>query len=221
MTVIDDNLKARYADYLNGKKAVLSDEELELLSEDDALAAECLEIADISSQYDDAVVKKDVKTFKINVWLFSVAACLLVALVVTVFYENGDGKKGSTASLSPNEEPQKGWGELSSEASGTIQTASVNSSGGFYTAAPDTPFEVEPAQQEKIEANDIVKVFTADNPTPIMQTSISSEKSKNKKDSRKIKKIKFKDGLAEGLYEYRIFHGGEQVDQGGIVIGED
>lgn len=220
MQMPDDNLKAKFADYINGKKVSLTDEELELLSGDDALAAECLEIAEISSQYDNQEVDRNVKTFKLNVLMLSVAACLMVALLVTVFYENAD-KNSTTAALTPNEEPQKGWGELSSNASGTVQTASAESGSGFYTAAPDTPFEVEPAQQDDIQENDVVKIFTAENPTPIMQTNIKEEKSKDKKDKKKVKKIKFEDGLAEGLYEYRVFHNEVQVDQGGIVIGED
>ena len=184
------------------------------------MAAECLEIAEYSSQYEAQEVDKNVKTFKLNVLLLSVAACLTVALLVTVFYENAD-KNDMTAALTPNEEPQKGWGELSSDASGTVQTASAESGSGFYTAAPDTPFEVEPAQQGEIQENDIVKIYTSENPTPIMQTNITEEKSKDKNDKKKVKKIKFKDGLAEGLYEYRVFHNEVQVDQGGIVIGED
>ena len=49
----------------------------------------------------------------------------------------------------------------------------------------------------------------------------TEKKSNSKNDKKKVKKIKFKDGLAEGLYEYRVFHNEVQVDQGGIVIGED
>ena len=60
MKEIDDNLKAKFADYLNGKKVRLSDEELALLSEDDDLAKECLEIADISSEYDKEETKRGV-----------------------------------------------------------------------------------------------------------------------------------------------------------------
>ncbi|MBQ3657690.1 MAG: hypothetical protein II956_12735 [Bacteroidales bacterium] len=220
MQIPDDNLKAKFADYINGKKVSLTDEELELLSSDDALAAECLEIAEFSSQYDTQEVDRNVKTFKLNVLLLSVAACLTVALLVTVFYENAD-KNSTTAALTPNENPQKGWGEISTNATGTVQTASTMSGSGFYTAAPDTPFEVEPAQQDDIQENDLVKIFTTENPTPIMQTNIKAEKSNDKKDKKKVKKIKFKDGLAEGLYEYRVFHNDVQVDQGGIVIGED
>ena len=221
MKEIDDNLKAKFADYLNGKKVRLSDDELALLSEDDDLAKECLEIADISSEYDKEETKRGVKTFKLNVLLFSVAACLLVALVVTVFYDSNHQATTSVVSLDSNSEADKGWGELSSSAAHTLQTASVNSSSGFYTAAPDTPFEVEPAQQEKIVDNDIVRIYTAENPMPIMQTKVKSEKNKEKNGSKKVKKIKFEDGLAEGLYEYRIFHNEIQIDQGGIVIGED
>ena len=206
MKEIDDNLKARFADYLNGKAVKLSDEELEMLSEDDNLAAECLEIAEISSDYEAMQVKKSVKSFKLNVLFLSVAACLLAVLVVTVFYENDTPTAVST--LNPNAEPQKGWGELSGEAGQSVKTASANSD-GFYTAAPGMPFEVEPARQNDIYENDTVKIYTADNPTPIMITKIENGK------------VKFEDGLAEGLYEYRVFHDSKQVDQGGIVIGEE
>jgi len=221
MVELNDNLKARYADYINGKKVNLSDEELNMLAQDDALAAECMQIAEISSEYDSQEIKKGVKNFKLNVLLVSVAACLMVALMITVFYENQtDNSQTKVSALSANQEPEKGWGELSEGASGSVKTASTSTSGDFYTAAPDTPFELEPAQQGKIFENDPVDIFVSGNPVPVMKANVKSVKSKDQKE-KKVKKVKFKDGLAEGLYEYRIYHEGRQVDQGGFVIGQD
>ena len=212
MKEIDDNLKAKFADYLNGRNVVLSPEESDMLAEDDALAAECLEIAEISSEYESTAVKKSVRTYKLNVAVLSLAACLVAALVITVLYDGGEDDT-RVSSLNPGREADKGWNELSGGASKTVVTAS-SSSEGFYTAAPDTPFEVEPARQDAVSENDTVKIFTAENPVPIMTTTVENGK-------KKVKKIRFKDGLAEGLYEYRVFHDDVQVDQGGIVIGED
>ena len=50
MKTLDNNQKARIADYLNGRAINISDEELQMLADDDQLASECIEIAEIAAE---------------------------------------------------------------------------------------------------------------------------------------------------------------------------
>lgn len=218
MKTLDDNQKARIADYLNGKPVMLSDEELDMLAQDDGLAEECLMIARVSDQYDGSVVKKEVKNFKMNVVWFSIAACLMVALMVTVFTEsNQPGSQAEVASMEPGD-AGNGYIEVAG-----VQTAALDPGQGFYTAAPNTPFEMF-FEDDKVQEDDAVEVFAADNKkTPIFKTKVTSEKSKDRKlkKDKKVKKVKFNDGFAAGLYEYKVYHDGVVVDEAGILIGEN
>lgn len=217
MKELDDNQKARLADYLNGRTVDLTDEELNMLAEDDELANECLMIAEVADDAQTAQVKKEVKTFRMNLVWISVAACLVFGVLVAVFHN--DNSQTPSVAVMQQDITQKGYNELSSAS--RFQTASVK--GDFFSARPDVAFDIEPAQQDKVTDNDIVKVFVSENANPIYETKVISKKVKDKttKKVKKVKMVKFADGFAQGVYSYKIYHDNNIVDRGGFMIGEE
>lgn len=108
MKTLDHNQIARLADYLNGRQVDITDEELQMLANDDQLAAECIEIAEIAAEASLPGIqvqfpKQNTQTTSqrqaqkssgktIRMIIMAAAACLVLAVAIPLFI------KGDTVS---------------------------------------------------------------------------------------------------------------------------
>jgi hypothetical protein len=230
MKTLDHNQKARLADYLNGRPVNISDEELQLLADDDQLAAECIEIAEIAaeaSQGQGVVIqfpKNAQKTSSassnktIRTIILAAAACLIIALAIPLFIKSdGNNTNGDPSSVASADQPStprkrsmgilsaksldKGYYEMPAEFSKMIQSASAK---GFFDFEPETPFDIIFSAPVK---PDTLYLCSPRVKTPLMTLPVSGES------------VTISPGLASGLYYYYLKY--NLKERNAIAIGTD
>lgn len=205
MKQLDNNQKARIADYINGKPVTLTDEELQLLAEDDNLAAECLNIAEISKEYDEtASMKKRGNGRVIRMVLMAAAACVVAVLAIAVMQDSNTAThSASSPSLALAELPDNGFSELPKEFAKFVETASASSNGNdLYAAEPDTPFDIELSQ-----------AFDGDT---LLLCNTKKEIVLRLPVEDKVVPV---EGLKAGLYCYYLIYNPKEM--GAIIIGKE
>ncbi|MBR4325211.1 MAG: hypothetical protein IKP73_06765 [Bacteroidales bacterium] len=230
MKTLDHNQKARLADYLNGRPVNISDEELQMLADDDQLAAECIEIAEIAaeaSQGQGVVIqfpKNAKKTSSassnktIRTIILAAAACLIIALAIPLFIKSdGNNTNGDPSSVASADQPStprkrsmgilsaksldKGYYEMPAEFSKMIQSASAK---GFFDFEPETPFDIIFSAPVK---PDTLYLCSPRVKTPLMTLPVSGES------------VTISPGLASGLYYYYLKY--NLKERNAIAIGTD
>jgi hypothetical protein len=230
MKTLDHNQKARLADYLNGRPVNISDEELQMLADDDQLAAECIEIAEIAaeaSQGQGVVIqfpKNAQKTSSassnktIRTIILAAAACLIIALAIPLFIKSdGNNTNGDPSSVASADQPStprkrsmgilsaksldKGYYEMPAEFSKMIQSASAK---GFFDFEPETPFDIIFSAPVK---PDTLYLCSPRVKTPLMTLPVSGES------------VTISPGLASGLYYYYLKY--NLKERNAIAIGTD
>lgn len=204
MKELDHNQKARLADYLNGKPVEITDEELNLLAEDDNLAAECLSIAEISSEYDrqTAPAKND-NSRVIRMVIMAAAACLVAVLTITVLQDSNNASQTTSPSLAEADQPDQGFSELPKEFAKFVETASTSTQGNdLYTAEPNTPFDIELSQAYE---NDTLLLCNTRKEI-VMRLPVED-------------KVVPVEGLKAGLYCYYLVYNHKEM--GAIIIGKE
>ena len=230
MKTLDHNQKARLADYLNGRPVNISDEELQMLADDDQLAAECIEIAEIAaeaSQGQGVVIqfpKNAQKTSSassnktIRTIILAAAACLIIALAIPLFIKSdGNNTNGDQSSVASADQPStprkrsmgilsaksldKGYYEMPAEFSKMIQSASAK---GFFDFEPETPFDIIFSAPVK---PDTLYLCSPRVKTPLMTLPVSGES------------VTISPGLASGLYYYYLKY--NLKERNAIAIGTD
>lgn len=230
MKTLDHNQKARLADYLNGRPVNISDEELKMLADDDQLAAECIEIAEIAaeaSQGQGVVIqfpKNAQKTSSassnktIRTIILAAAACLIIALAIPLFIKSdGNNTNGDPSSVASADQPStprkrsmgilsaksldKGYYEMPAEFSKMIQSASAK---GFFDFEPETPFDIIFSAPVK---PDTLYLCSPRVKTPLMTLPVSGES------------VTISPGLASGLYYYYLKY--NLKERNAIAIGTD
>ncbi len=230
MKTLDHNQKARLADYLNGRPVNISDEELQMLADDDQLAAECIEIAEIAaeaSQGQGVVIqfpKNAQKTSSassnktIRTIILAAAACLITALAIPLFIKSdGNNTNGDPSSVASADQPStprkrsmgilsaksldKGYYEMPAEFSKMIQSASAK---GFFDFEPETPFDIIFSAPVK---PDTLYLCSPRVKTPLMTLPVSGES------------VTISPGLASGLYYYYLKY--NLKERNAIAIGTD
>ncbi len=123
MKTLDNNQKARIADYLNGRAINISDEELQMLADDDQLASECIEIAEIAAEASrEGVIVQFPKANQntaqpqaqknnskaLRMVIMAAAACLVIAIAIPLFIKNDttNTDNNTAANVSSSEQQQ-------------------------------------------------------------------------------------------------------------------
>lgn len=215
MKTLDNNQKARIADYINGRPVNISDEELQMLADDDHLASECIEIAEIADQAsketEAAFTKKSGKV--IRMVIMAAAACLVVAIAIPLLIQGDTPGYNTTAeqqSATPRKRSMgilssksldKGYYELPEDFAKMIQSASAK---GFFDYEPETPFDIIFSTSIK---PDTLYLCSPRVKTPLMTIPVSGESTT------------ISPGLASGLYYYYLKY--NLKERNAIAIGTD
>lgn len=199
MRELDNNQKARLADYVSGRPVELSEDELGLLAEDDALAAEVLEIAEIASQAEMENEQGKGKT--IRMILMSLAACLALGISMGLVLQNAAKndpipQKATMASASA---PDMGYTDMPDDFEALLQTASAKN---IFDHKPDEAFDLA-----------LSKTFEGDT---LVLCSASGLELLRAKVNGNIVPI---EGLSEGLYYYYLIY--NPKEKGALAIGWD
>jgi hypothetical protein len=227
METLDFNQKARIADYINGRDVHISDEELKMLADDDQLASECIEIAEIAEEASRQELGVQVKFPKpaqksssnktIRTIILAAAACLVIALAIPLFIKSDGNLNGSQSTVSAADQPStprkrsmgilsaksldKGYYELPEEFSKMIHSASAK---GFFDYEPETPFDIIFSAPVK---PDTLYLCSPRVKTPLMTIPVSGES------------VTIAQGLASGLYYYYLKY--NLKERNAIAIGTD
>ncbi|MBO4772754.1 MAG: hypothetical protein J5595_09470 [Bacteroidales bacterium] len=230
MKTLDNNQKARLADYINGRAVNISDEELQLLADDDQLASECIEIAEIAAEasregvvvpFDNTTTtqrpaqKNNGKT--IRMIIMAAAACLVIAIAIQFLTKNDTTTiPTDTASTDTEQQPpprkrsmgilsakslDKGYYELPEEFSKMIQSAHTK---GYFDFEPETPFDIVFSAPVK---PDTLYLYSPRVKTPLMVLPVSGES------------VTISPGLASGLYYYYLKY--NLKERNAIAIGTE
>ncbi len=214
MKTLDFNQKARIADYLNGRPVNISDEELQMLADDDQLASECIEIAEIA---EEAALPTEATSSKnsgklIRMVILAAAACLVIAIAIPLFTKSDNPAANTTAEQqnTPRKRSMgilsaksldKGYYEMPEEFAKMIQSASTK---GFFDFEPETPFDI--MFSTSIEP-DTLYLYSPRVKTPLMTIPVSGESAT------------ISPGLASGLYYYYLKY--NLKERNAIAIGSD
>ncbi len=231
MKTLDNNQKARLADYINGRAVNISDEELQLLADDDQLASECIEIAEIAAEASrEGVVVPFEKTTStqrpaqksngktIRMVIMAAAACLVLAIAIPLVIKNDTPNPDNNTTATSNEQQQptprkrsmgilsaksldKGYSELPEEYAGMIKSASAK---GFFDFEPETPFDIVFSAPVK---PDTLYLYSPRVKTPLMTIPVSGES------------VTISPGLASGLYYYYLKY--NLKERNAIAIGSE
>ncbi len=214
MKELDNNQKARLADYINGMPVEVSDEELQMLSDDDKLAAECIDIAEIAAEADAVSTESETQKSSskpagktIRMVIMAAAACLLIAIAIPLVTKSDTQDTGQpaprkrTTGILSAKSLDKGYYELPQEFSSLIQSASTK---GYYDYAPETPFDIMFSQPIK---PDTLYLCSPRVKTPLMTIPVSGESAT------------ISPGLASGLYYYYLKY--NLKERNAISIGTD
>ncbi len=201
MREIDNNLKARLADYVNGLPARLTDQEIDLMAQDDDLAAEILEIASIAREAGATKAQGRGKT--IRMIIMSLAACLVVGISIGLILqssskENQTGANG-ISTLASATAPDKGFSNMPEEFEALLQTASTKST---FDHKPNEAFDLTLSQAY----DDDTLVLCNANGQELMKAKVNGN----------IVPI---EGLSEGLYYYFLIY--NPKEKGALAIGWD
>ena len=227
METLDFNQKARLADYINGRPVNISDEELKMLADDDQLASECIEIAEIAEEasrqgqgvqvkFPQTAQKSSGKT--IRTVILAAAACLVIALAIPLFIKSdGNSNGGNHTTITASDHPStprkrsmgilsaksldKGYYEMPEEFSKMIHSASAK---GFFDFEPETPFDIIFSAPVK---PDTLYLCSPRVKTPLMTIPVSGESAT------------ISPGLASGLYYYYLKY--NLKERNAIAIGTD
>lgn len=198
MKELDNNQMARLADYINGKPVQLTDEELQMLAEDDDLAAQVMEIAQISQEAEASMGKAKGRTIRMIV--MAAAACLVMGLAMGLIFQNGTGRRATgTSSLMASQEVSKGYTNIPKEFESLIQSASTK---GAFDFPPDQPF-------------DITLSRSFDNDTLVLCNTEAKQLIKTRVNGN----LASIEGLASGLYYYYLIY--NPTEKGALSIGVD
>jgi len=186
MKQLDHNQMARLADYINGKPITLDDSEIKMLAEDDELAKECLQIAEISAQCSQTQAKKSPKTFRIA--LTAIAASLILAISIAFLIKNDNSNIATQhqPKISAAMSTDAGYSQLPKEFEAMIQTASTKD---YFDYEPNTPFDIEFSTE--INA-DTLFLYSPSVETPLITIPVSGATAT------------ITPGLAAGLYYYYL-----------------
>ncbi|MCR5454858.1 MAG: hypothetical protein K6F33_07730 [Bacteroidales bacterium] len=215
MKTLDFNQKARIADYINGRPVKISDEELQMLADDDQLASECIEIAEIAEEASQQTVATSSKNSGklIRMVILAAAACLVIAIAIPLFTKSNAPASNTTAeqqSTTPRKRSMgllsaksldKGYYEMPEEFAKMIQSASTK---GFFDFEPETPFDI--MFSTSIEP-DTLYLYSPRVKTPLITIPVSGESAT------------ISPGLASGLYYYYLKY--NLKERNAIAIGSD
>lgn len=201
MRELDNNQKARLADYVNGLPVKLTENEINMLAEDDDLAAEILEIAEISREAGNAKAQGRGKTLRMVI--MSLAACLVIGITLSMVLRSAQDENqpsaGKISSLAAASAPDKGFANLPKDFESLLQTASARSN-----------FDHKPN-----EAFDLMLSNSYDDDTLILCNANGQQLLKAKVNGN-IVPI---EGLSEGLYYYYLIY--NPKEKGALAIGWD
>ncbi len=206
MKEIDDNLKARLADYINGKTGAVTDEEVQLMADNDALAAEVIEIADIALEAEKISAfgestRKQGKGTTIRLVILAAAACIILGIGMGLVFQNHSGNTvaPSQGALAEASGLSKGYQSLPEDIEKLMESASV---GNSFDYPPCQPFDIvlpKPCNGDTLvlcnaQNQQLLKTKVNDNYAPI-------------------------EGLASGLYYYYLIY--NPTIKGVLSVGED
>ena len=233
MKTLDHNQIARLADYLNGRQVNITDEELQMLADDDQLAAECIEIAEIAAEasQEGVIVPFEKKTSTqtpaqkssgktIRMIIMAAAACLVIAIAIPLFIIKGDNANpdNTTAAVSSGDQQQptprkRSMGILSAKSLDKGYSELPDeyaglirsaSTKGFFDHAPETPFDIVFSAPVN---SDTLYLCSPRVKTPLMTLPVSG------------KSVTITDGLASGLYYYYLKY--NVKERNAIAIGTE
>jgi len=205
MREFDNNLKARLADYVNGLPVKLTESEINLMADDDDLAAEVLEIAAISKEAGVVVASANEqgRGKTIRMIIMSLAACLVIGLSLGLVFQSAknDGNvapQGNSA-LTAASAPDRGFANLPEDFESLLQTASSRSS---FDHKPNEAFDLTLGQAY----DDDTLVLCNANGQELLKAKVNGD----------IVPI---EGLSEGLYYYYLIY--NPKEKGALAIGWD
>ncbi len=205
MKEIDNNLKARLADYINGKPVAITDEELQLMADNDDLTAEVMEIAEIAQLAEtapavDAVTRRG-KGVTIRLVVLAAAACIALGIGLGLVFQNhsGGAVAPSEGALAEATGLSQGFQSLPDDIEKLMESASICNS---FDYPPYQPFDIvlaKPCNGDTLvlcnaQNQQLLKTKVNDNYAPI-------------------------EGLASGLYYYYLIY--NPTIKGVLSIGTD
>lgn len=190
---------ARLADYINGKPVQLTEEELQMLADNDDLAAQVLEIAQISQEAEDSMGKAKGRT--IRMIIMAAAACLVMGIAMGLIFQSGQGNRQmhGASSLMAAQAPDKGYSSVPKEFESLIQSASAK---GSFDFPPNQPFDI--TLSRSYDNDTLVLCNTEAN--PLIRTKVNDN-------------LASIEGLAPGLYYYYLIY--NPTEKGALSIGVD
>gem|GEM_PF-3221862 len=233
MKTLDNNQKARLADYINGRPVNISDEELQMLADDDQLASECIEIAEIAAEAElqqgiivqfpktqastpHAEKKSSGKTLRMII--MAAAACLVLAIAIPLII-NSDATPTDNATATSSDDQQattprkRSMGILSAKSLDKgyyempeefSKMIQTASNKGYFDFAPETPFDIIFSAPVK---PDTLYLYSPRVKTPLMTIPVSGESAT------------ISPGLASGLYYYYLKY--NLKERNAIAIGTE
>ena len=233
MKTLDNNQKARLADYINGRPVNISDEELQMLADDDQLASECIEIAEIAaeaetqqgiivqfpkSQTSTPQTEKKSSGKTLRMIIMAAAACLVLAIAIPLIINSDATPTDNTAATSTDDQqsatPRKrSMGILSAKSLDKgyyelpeefSKMIQTASNKGYFDFAPETPFDIIFSAPVK---PDTLYLCSPRVKTPLMTIPVSGESAT------------ISPGLASGLYYYYLKY--NLKERNAIAIGTE
>lgn len=235
MKTLDNNQKARIADYLNGRAINISDEELQMLADDDQLASECIEIAEIAAEASrEGVIvqfpkanqntaqpqaqRNNSKTLRMVI--MAAAACLVLAIAIPLFIKNDttNTDNNTAANVSSSEQQQtaprkRSMGILSAKSLDKGYSELPEEYAGLIkSASAKGYFDFEPETPFNIVFSAPVKpdtlyLYSPRVKTPLLTIPVSGESAT------------ISPGLASGLYYYYLKY--NLKERNAIAIGTE
>ncbi|MBO7461256.1 MAG: hypothetical protein J6T96_01525 [Bacteroidales bacterium] len=232
MKTLDNNQKARLADYINGRPVNISDEELQMLADDDQLASECIEIAEIAAeaetsqgiivqfpktQASTSQTEKKSSGKTLRMIIMAAAACLVLAIAIPLIINSDSTPTDNTAATTADQQsatPRKrSMGILSAKSLDKgyyempeefSKMIQSASTKGFFDFAPETPFDIIFNAPVK---PDTLYLCSPRVKTPLMTIPVSGES------------VTISPGLASGLYYYYLKY--NLKERNAIAIGTE
>lgn len=234
MKTLDNNQKARLADYINGRPVNISDEELQMLADDDQLASECIEIAEIAAEAEtqQGIIVQFPKNNRqtstpqteqkpssntLRMIIMAAAACLILAIAIPLIINSDTSPTDNTAATTADQQqatPRKrSMGILSAKSldKGYYElpeefSKMIHSASnkGYFDFAPETPFDIIFSAPVK---PDTLYLCSPRVKTPLMTIPVSGESAT------------ISPGLASGLYYYYLKY--NLKERNAIAIGTE
>lgn len=207
MKELDNNQKARLADYLNGKPVTVSDWELQLMADSDELAAEIMDIASISAEVqmpaaqDAPEEKRRGRGATIRLIIMAAAACLVIGIGMGLMFQTQGNNvmAPSHSALAETQVLDQGISSMPADIEEMMQSASLH---GAYDYPPYQPFDIV---LSKSYNDDTLVLCNAQNQR-LLKTRVNDN----------YVPI---EGLAPGLYYYYLIY--NPIVKGVLSIGID